>query len=255
MVRAKGLKAEAGSSLKPSTQLDPRREAAWKKLGYVKHDGRWMTPAQQAADESRNRRPAQGRRPLAAAASEMEDRTGPEKPGAPRPRRPWRPSTTPARPLIWTVFGLGSAEDQERAIDMLGHIEGDRPSRSLAALAIFGKTDLVRRAAVETVTRRKADDVMIAWIGLLQPPIKYEVTPGGRAGLAGRPVRGRGPVQFPAILHAADRPADAAAVHQRANTRELVSSNPVRLAATQGLGSARRVQVRRCDWRYVALYL
>ncbi len=34
------------------TQLDPRREAAWKKLGYVKHDGRWMTPAQVAAEKA-----------------------------------------------------------------------------------------------------------------------------------------------------------------------------------------------------------
>ncbi len=33
----------------------------------------------------------------------------------------------------------------------------------------------MRRAAVETLTRRKADDVMMAWIGLLRPPIKYDV--------------------------------------------------------------------------------
>ncbi len=33
----------------------------------------------------------------------------------------------------------------------------------------------MRRAAVETLTRRKADDVLMAWIGLLRAPIKYEV--------------------------------------------------------------------------------
>ena len=39
-------------------QLDPRREAAWRKLGYVKHDGRWMTAAATGRRESRDRSPA-----------------------------------------------------------------------------------------------------------------------------------------------------------------------------------------------------
>ena len=41
----------------------------------------------------------------------------------------------------------GKPDDQEMAIDMLGHIDGERPSRALAGLAILGKTDVVRRAA------------------------------------------------------------------------------------------------------------
>src|ERR1700677_2789227 len=45
----KGLKAEALIEFGAVSELDPRRESAWKKLGYVKHEVRWLTPAQLAA--------------------------------------------------------------------------------------------------------------------------------------------------------------------------------------------------------------
>lgn len=48
----KGLKAEALIEFAAVAQLDPRRESAWKKLGYVKHDGRWLTPEQLAAEKA-----------------------------------------------------------------------------------------------------------------------------------------------------------------------------------------------------------
>ena len=157
------------------TQLDPRRESAWKKLGYVKHDGRWMTPGQLAAlkAETDAQRKADARwRPLL---QKWKSALGRKDKRAEAETALAAVNDPRAAPSIWTVFAMGSPEDQERAIDMLGHIEGERPSRALAGLAIFGKTDLVRRAAVETLIRRKADDVMMAWIGLLRAPIKYEV--------------------------------------------------------------------------------
>jgi hypothetical protein len=171
----KGLKAEAEAQFMLVAQLDPRREAALKKLGYVKHNGRWTTPEQVAAEraEIEAQRQADARwRPIlqkwkAALArkdkrAEAESALGDVK----DPR---------ATPSIWKVFATGSPDAQERAIDMLGHIEGEQASRALAGLAIFGKTELVRRDAVETLKRRKADDVLVSWIGLLRPPIKYEV--------------------------------------------------------------------------------
>ncbi len=133
----------------------------------MKHDGRWMTPAQQAAakTETEAQCGADARyRPLL----RKWKNTLKEKTRRSEAEGRWPQSTIRAVPSIWTVFALGNAEDQERAVDMLGHIESDQSSRALAALAIFGKTDLVRRAAVETVKRRKADDVLIAWIALLR---------------------------------------------------------------------------------------
>src|SRR5581483_9397295 len=45
-----GLKNESRAHLTMVTALDPRREAAWTRLCYQRHGGRWMTRAQ-IADE------------------------------------------------------------------------------------------------------------------------------------------------------------------------------------------------------------
>src|SRR5262249_35777779 len=44
-----GLKAESVAHLHAVVRLDPGNEAAWKRLGYRKQDGRWVTPEQVAA--------------------------------------------------------------------------------------------------------------------------------------------------------------------------------------------------------------
>ena len=55
-----GLKEQAKAHLTAVIRLDPSREAAWKKLGYKKHEGRWVTDAQLAlekADAEAQKRP------------------------------------------------------------------------------------------------------------------------------------------------------------------------------------------------------
>ena len=47
-----GLKPEAAAHLTMVTQLDPRREGAWKRLGYKNEGGRWATAEQLAAEKS-----------------------------------------------------------------------------------------------------------------------------------------------------------------------------------------------------------
>ncbi|WP_074306860.1 HEAT repeat domain-containing protein [Singulisphaera sp. GP187] len=171
----KGLKPEAEVEFLAVTQLDPRREPAWKKLGYQKEKGRWMS-AKQAAEE---RAEAEVQRKAdthwrglldkwKGGLGQKSKRAEAEKllAGVDDPR---------AIPSIWKVFARGGPDDQERAIDMLGHIKGEQASRALGGLAVFGKTALVRRAAVETLALRDPDAVLMAWIGLLRPPVKYEV--------------------------------------------------------------------------------
>jgi hypothetical protein len=170
-----GLKAEAEANFMLVLQRDSARDAAWKKLGYVKHNGRWSTPEQVAAEraELETQRKADAHwRPILQkwkAALARKDRRSEAEAALAEVKDPR------ATPSIWRVFAVGNPDDQERAIDMLGHTEGERPLRALAGLAIFGKTDMVRRDAVETLKRRKADDVLMAWIGLLRSPTKYEI--------------------------------------------------------------------------------
>ena len=59
-----GLKPEAIAHFTQAVELDPYRDSAWKHLGYVKHNGRWMTTSRsqprRRKRSSRPRRPALG---------------------------------------------------------------------------------------------------------------------------------------------------------------------------------------------------
>jgi hypothetical protein len=46
-----GLKPEATAHFTQAVELDPYRDSAWKHLGYVKHNGRWMNHEQITAEE------------------------------------------------------------------------------------------------------------------------------------------------------------------------------------------------------------
>ncbi len=170
-----GLKGESIAEFLDVARLDPNRDAVRKKLGFVKHQGRWATVQELAAEkaEAEARRKGDARwRPLLARWKVMLG----QKAKRAEAESALAAVTDPrAVPSIWSVFGLGTPGDQERAIDMLGHIESEPSSKALAGLAVLGKSDLVRRAAVETLIRREADDVLMAWIGLLQKPVKYQV--------------------------------------------------------------------------------
>ena len=60
--RARPARAIAKAHLTAVIRLDPSREVAWKKLGYKKHDGRWVTDTQLALEKA-DARGAEGGRP------------------------------------------------------------------------------------------------------------------------------------------------------------------------------------------------
>jgi hypothetical protein len=180
-----GLKAEATAHLTAVTRLDPKREAAWKRLGFKRHDGRWM------ADEQ-----------VAAAKAEAEAQAKANKRWVPLLEK-WRGGLTDkskraeaeaalagvddprAVPSICKVLGLGGPSDQVRAVQLLGQIDARAASRALAVLAVLGKSAEVRRSATETLKRRDPrewTDLLIAW---MRDPIKYEVKPVGGPGSPG----------------------------------------------------------------------
>ena len=181
----KGLKDQARMEFVIVCQLDHTRDAAWKKLGYLRQNGKWTTPAKVAAEraEADAQKKADARwRPLIqqwkAGLARKEKRAESEAllAAVKDPR---------AVPSIWKTFATGRPEDQEMAIDMLGHIDGERSSGALAALAILGKTEVIRRAATESLSRRDHMGVLINWIGLLHDPIKYEVKQVAGPGMPG----------------------------------------------------------------------
>jgi hypothetical protein len=161
------------------------REAAWKRLGYKEHNGRWMT-AEQIAAEKAEREAQQkadrrwqpllekwqgwladpGRRPEAETA--MADVTDPR-----------------AVPAVCRVMGTGGPDHQLVAAQVLGQINAPAAARALAVLAVSGASPEVRQVATETLRRRDPRDFIGLLIDTLRTPLRYEVRPVGGPGSPG----------------------------------------------------------------------
>ena len=126
----KGLKAQAEMEFMVVCQLDPKREAAWKKLGYLKQNGKVDDARQDRRRACRSRGPEEGRCTLATAHPELESRPGRRRTNVLSPSVRSRRSTTRGRCRRSGRRLRRRPEDQEMAVDMLGHIEGERPSRA-----------------------------------------------------------------------------------------------------------------------------
>ena len=176
-----GLPVEAATHFASVVEHDPKREAAWRKLGFKKHDGRWMTDEQIAADEEQKKadkvwapllkkwhKALHGGKGQAEAEAEIAKITDPK-----------------AVASVYREFGGGGPIDQAIAIQILGQIDSPVASKVLAVLAIYGKTPEIRRRATETLRGRKAEEFLDLLVGLLNDPIKYEVKPVGGPGSPG----------------------------------------------------------------------
>jgi hypothetical protein len=174
---AHGLKVEARAHLSAVIRYDPTREAVWRRLGYQKHQGRWMTVeerdrARAAADaqEQANRRwrpkLERWRTWLNGAGHRAEAQKN--LAGVTDPR---------AVPAIGSVFGTRSAADQGHAVTLFGQVAAPSATQALATLADFGRSAEVRRRAVETLRRRDWREAADTLIGAFRQPIRFEVRP------------------------------------------------------------------------------
>ncbi|SIO13096.1 Pretoxin HINT domain-containing protein [Singulisphaera sp. GP187] len=184
---AHGLKAEASAHLAAVVRLDPSRDAAWKRLGCKKHQGRWMTETQIAAEkeerEAQKKGDARWKPLLTRWRNALTDKTKWEE-----AERALAAVTDPyAVPSIWAVFveGSGNERGQARAVQLLGQIDTSRASRDLALLAVFSDSAEVRRSATETLRGRDTREYLASVIALLRKRVKYEVRPVGGPGAPG----------------------------------------------------------------------
>lgn len=177
-----GLKEQAVAHWTAVLRLDPKREVAWKRLGYSRRDGLWMTDAE-FADRKAER-----------VAQELADRT-------------WKPRLTKfkaalskaneraeaeaalfsisdprAVPAVCQVFAAGNTLDQGKAVDILGRIDGQAASRAIAVLALSAGTPGVRTKAIETLRLRDPRDYFGGLVGMLRDPIKFAAVPVGATG-------------------------------------------------------------------------
>ncbi|WP_435022184.1 polymorphic toxin-type HINT domain-containing protein [Tundrisphaera sp. TA3] len=172
-----GLSDEAKAHHGVAVQLDPTREASWRKLGYRKDGKRWVTEAQLSAEKEEAKLQKEATRrwkaDLAEWRSHLDDRG--DRKG--RAEAALSGVTDPrAVPAVLAVFSRGHEEDRERMIRILGQIDAPTSSRALALLAAFDGSPEIRRAATEILKRRDPREFSGLLIGLLRRPIKYTVT-------------------------------------------------------------------------------
>lgn len=180
-----GLPAEAKAHLTMVVRLDPSREAAWKRLGCKKHNGRWMTEAQIAAEkdeiEAQKKADRSWRAQLSRWAGWLKDKDKRAK-----AEQELAAVTDPrAVPSVWAVFVNGGAASQPAAVRLLGQIDSPGASRALALLAVGGESPEVRRVATEILKRRDPRESVGLLISMFRDPVKYEVRPVGGPGSPG----------------------------------------------------------------------
>jgi hypothetical protein len=173
----KGLKAEATAHFTSAAQLNPQNEATWKHLGCIKHNGRWMSREQAAAEERE-----------AALQKEANQRCEPQI-------RKWRSMLADAGtraeaedrlakvddpravPAIVRVFVSAKEPDHLRAVQMLGRIDSPDSTWELARLAVLSPSETTRKAAVEALKPRNRRDYAGRLVGMIRAPIHYQVEP------------------------------------------------------------------------------
>jgi hypothetical protein len=178
-----GLKDLAYVHFAEVARLDPRRDAAWRKLGFKKHGGHWTTD-EQIAEENEQKKAdkiwgpklkklhkdihgTNGAKRRDAAQAEVDAITDPR-----------------AIPAVYREFG-GSSVDQLILIQVLGQIDKPISSQVLAMLAVYGKSAEVRGRATASLRGRSSEDFLYLLVGLMTDPFKYEVRRVGGPGSPG----------------------------------------------------------------------
>lgn len=177
-----GLDAEARIHLAEVVRLDPKRDAAWKKLGLTKVDGQWLTEDQVAADLEEKKaekvwgpllkkihKDIHGKGQKAEVARESLDAI--DDPAAVGP--------------VYREFGGGGEVDQSIAVEVIGRIESAVATKTLALMSVYGRTPEVRRRATEVLRGRPDSEYLDVLMALMKDPLRYEVKSVGGPGSPG----------------------------------------------------------------------
>ena len=165
-------------------RLDPKRDAAWRKLGFKKSGARWTTDEQIALEHEQKKAEKEWAPRLKKLHKDIHGTNGAKKreialaavTGISDPR---------AILPVYREFGGGGQIDQVILVQVLGQVDKPLSSKVLAMLAVYGKTPDVRRRATETLRGRSAEDFLDLLVGLMIDPYKYEVKPVAGPGSPG----------------------------------------------------------------------
>jgi hypothetical protein len=182
-----GLKAQAVAHLHRVVALDPRREAAWKRLGFRKQAGRWVDPEAAAAEKAEAEAQARANKFWKPRLEHWREALA----GRDRARRAaaeeelGKISDPRAVPMAWAVFVRGGEAQQRLAVRIFDRIDAPGASRAMAMLAVFSPFPAIRQESKEILRRRDPRDFAGLLVGLMGDPVKYTVKQVGGPGTPG----------------------------------------------------------------------
>ncbi len=168
-------------------RLDPKHEAAWKKLGYKKSGNHWAKPDQLAAEKSAAEHQKLANKHWKPILERYRDGLN-SKNAARRTQAEASLAgiTDPlAVPAVWEVLVKGDERSKLMAVQVLGQIDAATASRALAALAVFAPSPAVRGRAIETAVRHDPRDYLTSLLEMIRKPFKYKVQPLNGSGSEG----------------------------------------------------------------------
>jgi len=184
---SRGLAAEATAHFTAVTRLDPRRAAAWKRLGYRQFRNQWVTAERVAAVKAEDQARLDGDREWRPKVERWKGFLAYRDPARRGDADAALKAISDPRavPAVLAVLGGGDAASQRMAVEVLGRIDAPASSRALADLAVDAATADVRKAAAETLRRRDPNDFFARLIDRLLDPVRYKVRPVGGPGESG----------------------------------------------------------------------
>jgi hypothetical protein len=166
----RGLKPEATAHLSRVVELEPRRAAAWERLGYRKYRGRWVTDEQVAAERAEARAQKEADRHWPPILAHWRGWIG-DKAKVFELAEALAGVTDPrAVPSVWEAFGRGKAPHQKAAVQVFGQIDSPDATRALAVLALRGHSPEVRALATQTLRLRDPRQIASFLVALLRDP-------------------------------------------------------------------------------------
>jgi Pretoxin HINT domain len=169
-----GLNSEARGHFTSVLQFDVKHEGAWKRLGYKKIRGRWVTDEQLAAEkteiEAQRAADQKWKLLLTRTRARLRDRSQREE----AEQALLEISDPRAVPAVVAAFVTNGVEGQGRAVEILGRIDSTASSRALATLAMAGGTSRIRIAAAETLRRRDPREFVGFLLAKIRDPVHFE---------------------------------------------------------------------------------
>lgn len=180
-----GLKKIATAHYTTAKTLDPSRDLAWKRLGYIKHDGRWMTHEQIDASKEDKHKQLQADHYWEQSLKKWWNQLGDKRLREEAERLLDSVTDPRAVPAIRKVFSDQRPAVHHLAIRILSHIEGGEAVRTLASEAVQNDDEGVRGAAIRALASRPIHTYAAPLIDMIRTPATYEYRPVAGPGSTG----------------------------------------------------------------------